>query len=453
MGAIQSACPTRRSPGIQQAAQKKADTPATSQLPSRSTKQFGGASLSKTAEPFIPVAESPSPSNVPATRITKQQARQKAAAPAAVPHVPNPNDPEWFQYLEKKAVEKFGPRPGEQKSNDQKKVTGGAPQGSGGANFVLHTSEYLKLLKDGEHKQGGDKNKAPTGDKMFSKDNLKNDLAAALDSIIKTQQSQPGRKKQDLKAQKGAGSADVLSRIAQMMNKDGAEEKEAEADAIGVQDDIFSERQNRDEDLAVPCYWSDDDQAPKAVKRASAHHAVGKVPGVRPRRYVTQNLDDNLDHQIAILLLHLRRLSDRQRIIEPEVSAKRRLVVGLKEVARSVRQGKVKCVVVAPDIEELGTTAAGVDERVNEIVVACYKQDTPVIFALSRTRIGRALGKSLRMSALAILDVTGTSDLYDKILEESFAQRVAWLEKQPKPEAPWKAKAAAKAAIKAGRAG
>merc|ERR1719235_2503887 len=128
------------------------------------------------------------------------------------------------------------------------------------------------------------------------------------------------------------------------MSQDGPEDKEAEADSIGVQDDIFSERQNRDEDLAVPCYWSDDDQAPKAVRRASAHHAVGKVPGIRPRPYVTQNLDDDLDHQIAILLLHLRRLSDRQRTIEPEVSSpsknapsKRRLIIGLKEVARSVR--------------------------------------------------------------------------------------------------------------------
>jgi ribosomal protein L7Ae-like RNA K-turn-binding protein len=394
------------------------------------------------------------------------KARQKAASAAPQPHIVNPNDPEWFQYLEKKAVEKYGPRvpppPGLQ---PEKKTVGAAVQASAGASFVLHTSEYLKLLKDGEQGKGGDKAKPATSDKMFTKDNLKNDLAAALDSIIKTQQTQPGRKKPAQKDRAGQ-STDVLSRIAQMMNKDGAEEKEAEAEAFVTQDDIFLERQNRDEDLAVPCYWSDDEQAPKAVKRASAHHAVGKVPGVRPRQYVTQDLDEYLDHQVAILLLHLRRLGDRQRTLDtPDpasamvkkepVSSKRRLVVGLKEVARSVRQGKVKCVVIAPDIEELSATSSGVDERVNEIVMACFKQDTPVVYALSRTRIGRALGKSLRMSALAILDVTGTKDLYEEILEVSYAQRVAWLdkqpkEKQPKAEAPWKAKAAAKAALKAG---
>jgi len=282
---------------------------------------------------------------------------------------------------------------------------------------------------------------------------LKTDLAAALDSIIKTQQSSNpgGRKKADpFKLQKGNASGEGLLQLVRMMdNKEGGEEgKEQDADVLRVQDDIFCDRENRDEDLAVPCYWSDDDQAPKAVKRASAHHAVGKVPGVRPRKYVTQNLDDDLDHQVAILLLHLRRLSSRQRSIEPEQSSKRRLVVGIKEVARSVRQGKVKCVVVAPDIEELAQSGAGVDERVREIVCSCFDQDTPVVFALSRTRIGRALGKSLRMSALAILDVTGVKDLYEDVLEKSYAQRVEWLAKQPKPEAPWKAKAAAKAANK-----
>jgi ribosomal protein L7Ae-like RNA K-turn-binding protein len=418
--------------------------------------------LSQTAEGFNPPGlERPSPQNVPKTRFTaKQQARQKTAAAASEVQGVNSFDPEWAQYLQKKAVQKYGTPLAplvEQKVNPR----GPAPKAGGTAaptagNFTLQTSEYLKLLKDGDGHKGGEKKSwNQTGDKLFSKDvsmtGLKTDLAAALDSIIRTQQSNNpgGRKKADpfkLKDSAEARGSDGLMRLVRMMdNKDGGEEGKEQEDVLCTQDDVFAEAQNKDEDLAVPCYWSDDDQAPKAVKRASAHHAYGKVPGVRPRKYVTQNLDDDLDHQIAILLLHLRRLSSRQRVIEPEVSsAKRRLVVGLKEVARSVRQGKVKCVVVAPDIEEMAQSGAGVDERIREIVCSCYDQDTPVVFGLSRTRIGRALGKSLRMSALAIMDVTGVKDLYDDVLEKSYTQRVEWLAKQPKPEAPWKAKAAAK---------
>lgn len=456
MGAFQSVCPTRKSPAAQPAFQKKVEGFENTgvQSPSRSTKQFEGGSLSKNAEGFHPPGlERPSPEKVPKARFpAKQQARQKATAAASEAAV-NKFDPEWAQYLQKKAIQKYGPSYAEPTGTvtDQKQ-SNGAPAAAS-ANFTLQTSEYLKLLKDGEPNKGAEK-KNQAGGKPFSKDTsmvgLKTDLAAALDSIIKTQQSSNlgGRKKGDAaKMQKDKATGDGLLRLVRMMdNKDGGEDKEQEADVLCVQDDIFCERENRDEDLAVPCYWSDDDQAPKAVKRASAHHAVGKVPGVRPRPYVTSNLDDDLDHQVAILLLHLRRLSSRQRTIEPDQSAKRRIVVGLKEVARCVRQGKVKCVVVAPDIEELAQSGAGVDERVREIVCSCYNQDTPVVFALSRTRIGRALGKSLRMSALAIVDVAGVKDLYEDILEKSYAQRVAWLAKQPKPEAPWKAKAAAKKA-------
>lgn len=430
-----------------------------SQSPSRSTKQFKGGALNKDAEIFSPPGLGPPADKVPISRFTpKQETPLKARDAFFGPITVNQTDPEWAQYLQKKAVEKNKSRQPAPKAADQKKPAGATADPSPAPNFVLHTSEYLKLLKDGDNSKPSEKSKLlGAGDKPLFKDTsmvgLKTDLAAALDSIIKTQQSSQGlgRKKADAKMQKVQGTAkgaDVLSRIVQMMNpKEGAED-EAETETACVQDDICCERMNQDEDLAVPCYWSDDDQAPKAVKRASAHHAVGKVPGIRPRPYVTQGLDDDLDHQVAILLLHLRRLSDRQRIIEPAASAKRRLVVGLKEVARSVRQGRVKCVVVAPDIEEMADSGAGVDERVREIVCECYKQDTPVVFALSRSRIGRAFGKSLRMSALAILDVTGVGELYGNILERSYAQRVAWLAKQPKPEAPWKAKAAAKAAMK-----
>lgn len=452
MGVIQSACPNRRSPAAQPVSLKKAEAEVPVRSPTRSTKQFEGGSLSRSAEGFTPPGLGPSPK---AHLTSKQQARAKQASTAPrQPAAVNPNDPSWAQYLEQKVAERSGPHQAEQKPNprgnkaDQKGASTATP-----GNFVLQTSDYLKLLKEGDQKKGAEKNKnlVKPDDKLFSKDasmtGLKNDLVAALDSIIKTQQSSPGQKKP--KANTGAGGLDALSQIAQMMSKDNAEDNNEPETSLQVHDDIFCERQNRDEDLAIQCYWSDDDQAPRAIKRASAHHATGKVAGVRPRSYVTQKLDDNLDHQVAILLRHLRRLSDRQRSIEPAASAKRRLIVGLKEVARAVRQGKVKCVVVAPDIEDVSPSGAGVEGKIREIVSICYQQDVPVIFTLSRSRIGWALGKSLRMSALAIVDVTGTNALYESILEESYAQRVAWLAKQPKPMAPWKAKAAAKAANKA----
>jgi len=150
----------------------------------------------------------------------------------------------------------------------------------------------------------------------------------------------------------------------------------------------------------------------------------------RPRDYVTQKLGADLDRNVAVLLLHLRRLNDRHRSFEPEAAPRRRFVVGIKEVFRGVRHDRVKCIIVAPDIEEF-QSAGGLDERVKDILRVGYEKDVPVIFALSRSRIGRAVGKSLRMSVLAVLDATGVQDLYDSTIELAYQKRIEWLREQP----------------------
>jgi hypothetical protein len=41
----------------------------------------------------------------------------------------------------------------------------------------------------------------------------------------------------------------------------------------------------------------------------------------------------------------------------------------------------------------------GLDDKVEEIIKEARKHGIPVVFALSRSRLGKALGKSMRMSA------------------------------------------------------
>merc|ERR1719171_1860077 len=130
-------------------------------------------------------------------------------------------------------------------------------------------------------------------------------------------------------------------------------------------------------------------------------------------------------------MLHLRRLNDRHRTFEPDApgyNPQRRFVVGIKEVNRAVRKGRVKCILLAPDIEEI-SNAGGLDDRVRDILRVSYEQDIPVVFALSRVRIGRSLGKSLRMSVVAILEVVGCRALYDDVVSVAYSKRVAWIEK------------------------
>ena len=48
----------------------------------------------------------------------------------------------------------------------------------------------------------------------------------------------------------------------------------------------------------------------------------------------------------------------------------------------------VSCLIVAPDLES-DTTEGGLDDRVREVLGMSYEKSIPVIFALSRIRLGQ----------------------------------------------------------------
>jgi len=53
---------------------------------------------------------------------------------------------------------------------------------------------------------------------------------------------------------------------------------------------------------------------------------------------------------------------------------------------------------------------------VEEIIKAARSCGVPVIFALSRSRLGKALGKQMRMSAASVLMVDGVYEQFQEIL-------------------------------------
>merc|ERR1719181_2091333 len=142
-----------------------------------------------------------------------------------------------------------------------------------------------------------------------------------------------------------------------------------------------------------------------------------------------------LDEAVGMLLLRLQRFTDSQRIISgvassdalsAQVNQSRRFVIGLKEVARRTKQSKVECLIVAPDIEE-DASSGGLDDRMRELIAMAYQNQIPVIFALSRARLGKALGKSLQISVLGILDARGAQSLFQQSLLLADECRQTWL--------------------------
>ena len=68
-------------------------------------------------------------------------------------------------------------------------------------------------------------------------------------------------------------------------------------------------------------------------------------------------------------------------------------------------------VIVAPNVEHMDVTG-GVDNHLADIMDKCEEQHVPLIFALSRKRIGQIYSGRKKVSAVALLDIHGVEGLH-----------------------------------------
>ena len=67
-----------------------------------------------------------------------------------------------------------------------------------------------------------------------------------------------------------------------------------------------------------------------------------------------------------------------------------RFVSGLRQVLKKVRTGRVKGVIIAPNIEKIAAPG-GLDDLVRNIVHECCASEVPVIYSLRKRKLGRTL--------------------------------------------------------------
>jgi ribosomal protein L7Ae-like RNA K-turn-binding protein len=146
--------------------------------------------------------------------------------------------------------------------------------------------------------------------------------------------------------------------------------------------------------------------------------------GVAVRNYVDQDLSPALDTICAEMLSTAYFYQERARA-EDQRKAMRRLVVGLREVARGCRTGRVRLVIVAPNIDQ-SDAEGGLDEQVHGIIDAARAANVPVIFALSRKRLGAALGSTFRMSVVGFYTFESLRGLQNQALALAEELRTKW---------------------------
>lgn len=138
------------------------------------------------------------------------------------------------------------------------------------------------------------------------------------------------------------------------------------------------------------------------------------------REYCNQLINPEMNATMSVFLGKLTMFQHRAHQQNPLKASKmkRRLVIGFREVLKYLRLSKIKCVVIAPDIEKI-QAKGGLDQLLAEILELCKGQQVPALFSLRRRKLGLALKKPVQVSIVGILNYQGANDSFKELLEHA----------------------------------
>lgn len=114
---------------------------------------------------------------------------------------------------------------------------------------------------------------------------------------------------------------------------------------------------------------------------------------------------------------------------------RKRFVAGLREVTKQVERNRIKIIFFAPDIQRCPETG-GLDEAVQQILELARQSNIPIVYALSRLKIGRVLKKHVPVSCCGIFNYQGTEEIWQNLSEKIAAAREEYQLKAQKMAAP-----------------
>lgn len=196
-------------------------------------------------------------------------------------------------------------------------------------------------------------------------------------------------------------------RKARAMPKEQVLELLAEKTAVAADDSVASQPAHRHVPFGLTDrhYLSGEEDDAKS----NVHRSLKATP---QRDYVTSDVTAELEDTITEVLYKLRLLRTAE---ETATDTSRRYCVGLREVARACKEpGALKAILVAPDLEQ--NSGRGVDEKLQQLLETCKRNKTPVVFGLSRLRLGQAIKKNVTVSVLGIFDTRGVQGAFDRML-------------------------------------
>eukprot|EP00581_Thalassiosira_minuscula_P004294 CAMPEP_0183746860 /NCGR_PEP_ID=MMETSP0737-20130205/66973_1 /TAXON_ID=385413 /ORGANISM="Thalassiosira miniscula, Strain CCMP1093" /LENGTH=1208 /DNA_ID=CAMNT_0025982567 /DNA_START=93 /DNA_END=3719 /DNA_ORIENTATION=- len=200
-----------------------------------------------------------------------------------------------------------------------------------------------------------------------------------------------------------------LTIVASVMSQSGTQNSSnSPMDTTPNSSNVKEQEKEKISEPPPPPMYSGDKIVPE---RFAACKRVPKIPNPgTPRSYATKIPDERATPLLIEMLGELMRLQDRSKD-DKNARARRRLVMGLREVARGIRAHKVKMVIMANNLDDYGA----IDSKLQEILDLARAEDLPVLFELNKRKLGKALGKSIKVSVVGIQNADGAHEPFKKL--------------------------------------
>jgi selenocysteine insertion sequence-binding protein 2 len=144
------------------------------------------------------------------------------------------------------------------------------------------------------------------------------------------------------------------------------------------------------------------------------------VGGPSSGSYLPYPPSPELDELLMGVLKELCRLQARGKDQPPEKKYKyKKFVVGFREVQRALSRGELKGVVVATNLED----APELEGLITNLSRDCAAREVPLLFALTRRKMGKALGKSMKQSLVGIVNLDGVHQPWKQALASTETTR------------------------------
>jgi ribosomal protein L7Ae-like RNA K-turn-binding protein len=115
------------------------------------------------------------------------------------------------------------------------------------------------------------------------------------------------------------------------------------------------------------------------------------------------------------------------------LKAKKRFIVGMREIEKYLRLKEILCLFIVPNIEKVQNEKNNLDDRILKIIKDCREMKIPVLFGLNKFKLGKiSRKKNSSVSMLGIINVEGMENELKNIVEIGNEFREKWYEKNSK---------------------